>query len=76
MASNHEEKVRTRAYEIWEREGRPTGRAQQHWEQARREIENESRQGQAPSPRASARWSPSPDEGETYWGDQVVNDVT
>jgi hypothetical protein len=35
---NIAERVRQRAYEIWEREGRPEGREQEHWEQAEREI--------------------------------------
>jgi hypothetical protein len=34
-----EAKIRARAHEIWEHEGRPAGRAEAHWEQARREIE-------------------------------------
>ena len=34
-----EDKVRRRAYEIWEREGRPEGRHDEHWSQARREME-------------------------------------
>ena len=34
------ERIRRRAYEIWEHEGRPEGRALAHWEQARREIES------------------------------------
>lgn len=32
------ERVRQRAYEIWEREGRPDGRAADHWDLAREEI--------------------------------------
>ena len=32
------ERIRQRAYEIWEREGRPEGREQEHWEQAEREV--------------------------------------
>ncbi len=40
--SDLEAKIRARAHEIWEHEGRPSGRAQLHWEQARREIEFES----------------------------------
>jgi hypothetical protein len=32
------ERIRQRAYEIWEREGRPEGREQAHWEQAEREV--------------------------------------
>jgi hypothetical protein len=31
-------RIRQRAYEIWEREGRPEGREQAHWEQAEREV--------------------------------------
>jgi hypothetical protein len=31
-------RIRTRAHEIWEREGRPDGQQQVHWDQAEREI--------------------------------------
>jgi hypothetical protein len=31
-------RIRHRAYELWEREGRPTGRDQAHWYQAELEI--------------------------------------
>ncbi|HVC55613.1 MAG TPA: DUF2934 domain-containing protein [Stellaceae bacterium] len=34
----HEERVRDRAYEIWEQAGRPEGMADEHWLQAEREI--------------------------------------
>lgn len=33
-----QDRIRARAYAIWEREGRPHGRDEAHWEQARREI--------------------------------------
>jgi hypothetical protein len=33
-----EEAIARRAHEIWEREGRPDGRSQDHWEQARIEL--------------------------------------
>ncbi|MBZ9920832.1 MULTISPECIES: DUF2934 domain-containing protein [unclassified Mesorhizobium] len=36
-----EELIKRRAYEIWEREGRPPGREQEHWDQAVQEIEAE-----------------------------------
>ena len=36
------ERVRQRAYEIWEEAGYPDGQHDSHWEQARREIEAES----------------------------------
>lgn len=31
-------RIRERAYALWEREGRPWGRAEQHWHQAVAEI--------------------------------------
>lgn len=34
-----EELVRFRAYEIWTAEGQPEGREEEHWKQARRELE-------------------------------------
>lgn len=36
-----EERIRQRAHAIWEREGRPAGRHEEHWAQARREIAEE-----------------------------------
>ncbi|TPI10967.1 DUF2934 domain-containing protein [Mesorhizobium sp. B4-1-3] len=38
---DREERIRQRAHEIWEREGRPEGRQQEHWDQAVQEIESE-----------------------------------
>ncbi|MFC6489384.1 DUF2934 domain-containing protein [Nitratireductor sp. GCM10026969] len=54
MIPGNEDKIRARAYEIWEQEGRPSGRAEEHWEKARREIED----GQPAA-------VPEPGEGET-----------
>jgi len=34
----NEERVRQRAYEIWEQAGRPEGRETEHWQQAVEEI--------------------------------------
>jgi hypothetical protein len=34
-----DERIRGRAHEIWESEGRPEGRHEEHWTRARREIE-------------------------------------
>jgi hypothetical protein len=33
-----DERIRQRAYEIWEREGRPHGRDREHWRQAQAEL--------------------------------------
>src|SRR5689334_12042665 len=37
--SDKEQRIRMRAYEIWEREDRPDGRAQDHWRKAELEVE-------------------------------------
>jgi hypothetical protein len=37
-ATTNEANVRERAYAIWEEEGRPDGRALDHWERAYHEI--------------------------------------
>ena len=34
----HEERVRERAYAIWDRAGRPEGKSVEHWVQAEAEI--------------------------------------
>jgi hypothetical protein len=55
VMDTREERIKRRAYEIWEREGRPTGREQEHWDQAVQEIEGEgSRPEHAPDPTVSA----------------------
>jgi hypothetical protein len=43
-----EEAIRQRSYEIWQREGRPEGRAVEHWLQAKVELENEQKQPARP----------------------------
>ncbi|WP_082766043.1 DUF2934 domain-containing protein [Paramesorhizobium deserti] len=50
MDTGREEQIKARAYEIWEQEGRPQGRARDHWEQARREID-----GDAASPQPNGK---------------------
>ena len=42
MDQDREERVRARAYEIWEREGRQEGSHEAHWQQAERELQEES----------------------------------
>jgi hypothetical protein len=45
MPDDREERIRARAHQLWESEGRPSGREAEHWEQARREIEAEEAGG-------------------------------
>jgi hypothetical protein len=42
MAEERERLIRERAYTIWQGEGRPEGRAMQHWVRAEAEIDQES----------------------------------
>jgi len=41
------ERIRQRAYEIWQQEGQPEGKQQEHWERAVREIGGDPDQGGA-----------------------------
>jgi hypothetical protein len=38
METEHDERVRQRAYAIWMSEGQPEGGAERHWEQAEAEV--------------------------------------
>ncbi len=38
--TDREHKIRQRAYGIWEEEGHPHGREQEHWHRAMREVES------------------------------------
>lgn len=40
--TDREDKIRQRAYGIWEQEGYPHGRADDHWHRAAREVEGPS----------------------------------
>ncbi|MCQ4273762.1 DUF2934 domain-containing protein [Stutzerimonas degradans] len=44
---NIEERIRQRAYEIWDAEGRPDGQEAEHWQRARDEIEPYEQEGDA-----------------------------
>src|SRR5829696_5746272 len=51
--SDKEQRIRVRAYAIWEGEGRHEGRAEEHWRQAEREIEHALRSAQVRPAEAS-----------------------
>ena len=56
-----EDRIQRRAHEIWEREGRPEGRHEEHWAQARREIEaEEGGSSAAGSPARCTAAAPTP----------------
>ncbi len=47
---DYEERVRRRAYQLWEEEGRPDGRDKVHWEEARELVAIEDNQRLATKP--------------------------
>ena len=49
MRDGWEDRVRERAYAIWEREGRPEGGAERHWTQAEGELRAEEGGGSGPA---------------------------
>jgi hypothetical protein len=63
-----EERVRERAYQLWVEEGRPAGRDRDHWEKARRLIDEEERSGlgpaEAPGPVLSDPLTPAVDPAQ------------
>ncbi|MCM5552804.1 DUF2934 domain-containing protein [Pleomorphomonas sp. NRK KF1] len=44
MQVNRDDEIRARAYQLWEEEGRPEGRAEQHWFTAREALSVEENQ--------------------------------
>jgi hypothetical protein len=71
MSDDRDQRVKERAYELWENEGRPSGRHDDHWDRARREIDDEDRgrgsgveapPAESPAKRTAARRKPA---GET-----------
>ena len=47
MADDLEQRIRERAYEIWENEGCPQGRGDEHWQQACAEYRDAQAEAQA-----------------------------
>jgi len=45
MEKDLEARIRTRAYHLWENDPSPEDKAEQHWEEARRQIEAEGSAG-------------------------------
>jgi hypothetical protein len=43
MTQPTEKEIKARAYEIWERDGRPEGREDEFWQQAEQELRNEDK---------------------------------
>jgi Protein of unknown function (DUF2934) len=44
MEADRDDKIKARAYQLWEEEGRPEGRAEQHWFTAKESVAVEENQ--------------------------------
>ncbi|MFM0002069.1 DUF2934 domain-containing protein [Paraburkholderia dipogonis] len=47
-----EEKIRVRAYELWEKDGSPKGRAGEYWQQAQIDEEEYAANGNGTEPKS------------------------
>src|ERR1051326_7791435 len=61
MRSDQEERIRQRAYAIWQSEGHTHGREEEHWQRAEREIAAEEA-GSNKAPRRASRPKQAPAE--------------
>lgn len=59
---SREDRIRERAYEIWEREGRKDGGHERHWEEAEKEMRKKE-SGISPSANPSGLGDPSGPQG-------------
>ena len=54
MNEDREDRIKQRAYELWQREGSPDGRTLGHWLQAEREVQQSDSVMEEDSPNAAA----------------------
>src|ERR1044071_499315 len=79
MTAEEEQKIRERAYFIWEQEGRPYGRDLQHRQRAEAEIAEEKARAAAIAPEKGVRGTTEPDETAHQTanrGNRAVNNET
>ncbi|MBP2297045.1 DUF2934 domain-containing protein [Azospirillum rugosum] len=69
MEGIHEHVIRERAYSLWEREGRPEGRAAAHWFEAIQQLQAEGRIPRlSPTERRGERNAAACRMGAPRWG--------
>ena len=65
MNKDKEDRIRVRAFEIWQKSGQPEGSHDDHWHQATREIDAEDGIGTSPATEQVApAWAPDPDSDQ------------
>ena len=57
MTQPTEQEIKRRAYEIWERHGRPEGKEDEFWQQAEQELRNEDKSSPISTPGTRAERS-------------------
>jgi len=61
MGEPTEKQIKNRAYEIWEREGKPEGREDEFWALAQQELRNENKSNPVRTPDTLwGSWSKAP----------------
>lgn len=63
--SNNEQRIRELAYQIWENEGRPEGKTEEHWALASEMVESESHDDTRSPPGKIKRTRKAPSLAET-----------
>lgn len=64
---NDEQRIRERAYQIWEEEGQPEGKEAEHWRRAREEAEPGQPQSEPPTDSLESGATPPPNDfGRRY----------
>lgn len=71
--SNDEQRIRELAYQIWESEGRPDGKTEEHWALARKKLEHETG-SDMPAPEAKTkRVRKAPEKASTKAGSNTAS---
>jgi len=68
MAGDRENRIREKAHQIWEKEGRPHGHDKRHWNEAERELNTDASPavpGGAPKARGRAKATPAAPAAKT-----------
>ena len=58
MSDNKEDRIRAKAYVLWEQEGRPDGEHDRHWREAVQSLEGDAENGAAASEGTTAAKAP------------------
>ncbi|MBB5457813.1 putative membrane protein [Paraburkholderia sp. CI2] len=76
MDKELEARIRTRAYQIWENDPSPEGRADDHWEEARRQIEAEGAADEAAVPQEPTDQSAERERGSRIAPEEQLQEMS